>query len=485
MLRSNAVAESWPTSGVDLHLQLALTGGRRAGLEQALRDAVRTGRLAPLARLPPTRKLAAELGLSRGTVRAAYDQLIAEGYLTARQGSGTAVADVPQDRGDKPHSGHASAAPRHDLRPGNPDVSAFPTAAWLRSARRALNVAQASAFACADPRGRLELRAALAEYLGRARGVLARPELIVITNGYVQALALLASVLAENRMAAIAMEDPGVAFHREVARRHGATIAPLPVDNHGARTDLLSCSDFPAVGAVEVTPAHQYPTGETLHPSRRRALTEWARTAGALIIENDYDGEFRYDRQPVGAIQGAAPNHVAYLGTASKTLSPALRLGWMVLPPPLIEPVVDAKRHSDRATDAISQLTLADFITSHAYDRHIRASRLRYQRRRDLLLARIQSQSSLSPSGLSIHGIAAGLHALIKLPVGGPTESDVLHAAAAHGLAVGHLGDRWHIPGDHAQGIIVGYGTPSGHAYPAALDVLAHVLSTTCRRAGE
>jgi GntR family transcriptional regulator/MocR family aminotransferase len=475
------VAESRPTSGIDLHLELDRATGRRAGLEQALRTAVQTGRLAPETRLPATRKLAAELGLSRGTVRMAYDQLIAEGYLTARPGSGTTVARLSQHRQDPPHPDQAPATPRHDLRPGSPDVSAFPTAAWLRSTRRALGSAPAASYAYDDPRGRIELRTALAEYLGRTRGVLAQPELIVITNGYIQALALLARVLGEIGTATIAMEDPGVAFHRDVVRRNGSTVVPLPVDNRGARTDLLSTTDFPVVGAAEVTPAHQYPTGETLHPARRHTLTGWARSGGGLIIENDYDGEFRYDREPVGAVQGTAPDHVAYLGTASKTLSPALRLGWMVLPAHLIEPVIEVKRHSDRHTETIGQLTLADLIASHAYDRHIRACRLRYQRRRDLLLTRIQPPSSPSLSGLSIQGIAAGLHALIMLPTEGPTELEVRHEAAAHGLAVGYLGDRWHTPADHPQGIIVGYATPYQHAYPAALDALAHVLHNTSR----
>ncbi|MBV8932032.1 MAG: PLP-dependent aminotransferase family protein [Kutzneria sp.] len=447
-----------------------MSSGRRSGLERALRDAVRSGRLAPEVRLPATRVLAVELGLSRGTVRAAYDQLIAEGYLAARPGSGTVVAHRPQRQRDIRRRDRMPAAVRHDLRPGSPDPSTFPTAAWLRSARRALSVAPADAYGYGDPRGRIELRTALAEYLGRARGVLAHPDLVVISNGYVQALALLISALGETGATVTAMEDPGSAFHRDVVRRNGSTIVPLPVDHRGARTDLLGSSGFPPVGAVEVTPAHQYPTGETLHPTRRRALAEWARFTGGLVIENDYDGEFRYDRQPVGSIQGTCPEHVAYLGTVSKTLGPGLRIGWMVLPPRLVEPVVEAKRHSDHHTETIGQLTLADMITSHAYDRHVRACRLRYRHRRDVLL------SDVAASGFPVHGIAAGLHALIRLPAGGPTESDVLRVAEEHGLAVGCLGTRWHAPGDHPQGLVVGYGTPREHAYPAALDALAQVL---------
>ncbi|MEU6723082.1 PLP-dependent aminotransferase family protein [Nonomuraea wenchangensis] len=477
------MSNSWPTSGVDLHLELDPAIGRRAALEQALRAAIQTGRLAPHARLPASRNLAAELGLSRGTVRAAYDQLIAEGYLTARQGSGTAVARLPQRHTDSTAGRHDLASPglRHDLRPGHPDVSAFPTAAWLRSTRRALGSAAADTYTYDDPRGRIELRTALAEYLGRTRGVLAHPDLIMITNGYVQALALLSRVLSETGTATIATEDPGVAFHREVIRRNGSAIVPLAVDQRGARTDLLGTPGFPPVDAVEVTPAHQHPTGHTLDSQRRRTLIGWARSSGALIIENDYDGEFRYDRQPIGAIQGTAPDHVAYVGTVSKTLSPALRLGWIVLPHHLLEPLIETKRHSDRHTETIGQLALADFIACHAYDRHVRAGRLRYRRRRDLLLARLHAQPGRLPTDFSVHGIAAGLHVLISLPPGGPTEQQVLHTAAAHEVGVGHLGDRWHAPGDHPQGIIVGYGTPSERAYPAAVDALAHVLRITHR----
>lgn len=472
------MSKSWPISGVDLHLELDPATGRRAGLEQALRAAVQTGRLAPQARLPATRKLADALSLSRGTVKAAYDQLIAEGYLTARQGSGTVVARLPHRTAEDPGgpSDRASGRPRHDLRPGRPDVSAFPTAAWLRSTRRALGTATADAYAYGDPRGRIELRTALAEYLGRTRGVLAPPELIVITNGYVQALALLSRVLGKTApAAAIATEDPGVALHRDVIRYNGPAVVPIPVDPLGARTDLLGAPGYPQVDAVELTPAHQYPTGGTLGPERRRTLIDWARSNDGLVIENDYDGEFRYDRQPIGAIQGTAPDHVAYVGTVSKTLGPALRLGWIVSPRHLLEPLVEAKRHNDHHTESIGQLTLADFIACHAYDRHVRACRLRYKRRRDLLLSRLRSRPR-SPSGFSIHGVAAGLHVLISLPAGGPTEQDVLNAAAAQEVAVGRLGDRWHTPGDHPHGIIVGYGTPNEHAYPASLDALMHVL---------
>ncbi|WP_158841560.1 MocR-like pyridoxine biosynthesis transcription factor PdxR [Saccharothrix deserti] len=454
------MSQPWATSGVDLHLDLDPTTGRRSGLERALREAIRAGRLAPGARLPATRRLAVELGLARNTVAAAYDQLVAEGYLTARQGAGTQVAPLPRPATTATASGADAPRPRHDLEPGSPDVSGFPTADWLRATRRALAAAPASAHGYGDPRGRIELRTALAEYLGRTRGVQASPERIVVTSGYVQALSLLASVTD----GPVAMEDPGLRFHRDVVARTGREVVPLPVDELGARTP-------PDVAAAVVTPAHQYPTGVPLHPSRRHALTTWARTTGALLVEDDYDGEFRYDRQPLGAVQGTAPDHVAYAGSASKTLGPGVRLGWLVLPSRWVDPVVDAKLHTDHHTEVVGQLALADLIATHAYDRHIRGCRLRYRRRRDLLVRRLDG---LAERGVSVHGVSAGLHVLVEHP----DEAAVLARAAEHGVALSGLRQHWHNPGPAArQGVIVGYGTPAEHAYRAALDALALVLA--------
>ncbi|MGW3817296.1 MocR-like pyridoxine biosynthesis transcription factor PdxR [Streptomyces sp. NPDC005046] len=458
----------WSGVGVDLHLEPDASAGRRAGLERALRDAVRTGRLTPGTRLPATRRLATELGISRGTAKAAYDQLIAEGYLTARQGSGTEVAPLPADGAVAHVRAPRARAPRFDLRPGSPDVGTFPAAAWLRALRRAIATAPSLAYDYGDPRGRIELRTALSGYLGRARGVIAPPERIVITSGYVQGLALLTRLLDGGT---VAMEDPGLPFHRDVVRKSGGNVVPLTVDEHGARADGLAAL---GADAAVVTPAHQYPTGVTLHPERRRALTDWARTRDGLIIEDDYDGEFRYDRQPVGALQGMAPAHAVYLGTASKTLGPALRLGWMVLPPHLVEPVADIKLHSDHHTESIGQLALAEMIESHAYDRHVRACRLRYRRRRDQLLDRVGARRG-------VRGIAAGLHALVEVA----DESRVLARAEEEGLAVGRLGDHWHTPGDgRTQGLVVGYGTPRERMYPEALEVLGRVLEGAEGRRG-
>ncbi len=469
--------KSWATSSIDIHLPVDRGVGRRVALEQAVRMAVTSGRLTAGTRLPSTRALADHLDLSRGTVSAAYDQLVAEGYLVASRGAGTSVADLSWSSAQATPPPDTTWGPRYDLRPGRPDVTSFPVATWLRAARRALTGASASVFSYGDPQGRIELRRALADYLGRTRGVHASPAQIVLTSGYVQAIALLCQVLVRSGSSVVAMEDPNLPFHREVVRWAGARVMGLPVDEHGVDIDGLRGPDGGAVAAVVVTAAHQYPMGVTLHPDRRRELIRWARGSSALIIEDDYDGEFRFDRQPVGAIQELAPDCVAYLGSASKTLGPALRLGWMVLPAELVGPLVAAKLHSDYHSEAVGQLALAEMLTTYAYDRHVRSRRLRYRNRRDLLQSRFGPQTQFGAMGVRLQGISAGLHALLTLPAEGEAEREVCARAEASGVAIGRLGEHWHSAGPHPQGLIVGFGTPSDLVYPAALNALAEVLA--------
>ncbi|WP_431043904.1 PLP-dependent aminotransferase family protein [Streptomyces sp. P1-3] len=503
--------DSWATFGADLHLDLprgegAESGatasgaagrgaiGVRAALIRALRDAVRTGRLAPGTRLPSSRSLAADLGIARNTVADAYGELVAEGWLTARQGSGTRVARrvVPSEPAPPREPRPAGLAPRptYDLTAGSPDVSAFPRAAWLAAARRALTAAPHAAFGYGDPQGRPELRRVLAEYLARARGVRAHPERIVICAGFMQGLALLGRVLKERRgCPAVGIESYGLDFHRAVLARAGLRTVPLPVDEHGARTEYLA--SLPDVRAVLLTPAHQFPTGVPLHPDRRAAVVDWASRGGGLVLEDDYDGEFRYDRQPVGALQGLDPERVVYLGTASKSLAPALRLAWMVLPEQLMEEVLAVKRTGEWQSGGLDQLTLAEFIDSGAYDRHVRVMRMRYRRRRDQLVAALAERAP----HIKVTGIAAGLHAVLRLPPG--TERSVVRGAAWQGLALeglarfryadGPLGDGsdWTggpggLPGgpqgEGPDALVFAYGTPPDHAFAGALDALCRVL---------
>ncbi|MFC5238098.1 PLP-dependent aminotransferase family protein [Pseudonocardia zijingensis] len=472
------MASEWANpAGLDLHVDFDpdAAGGRRAGLELALRTAIRDGRLAPGARLPATRALAEELGVARGTVTAAYGQLVAEGYLAARRGAGTVVARAPdhgsRERGTRPEPPRV----RHDLYPGRPDVSAFPVQAWLNAARRVLPRVEPAAFALDDPRGRPELRTALAEYLGRTRGVVADPDDIVVTSGFLQALGLVARVLHDRGCTHVAMEDPCVPFHREVVRRAGPEVVPLPVDGVGA------AGSVPAdAGAVVLTPAHQAMLGVVLGPSRRRRLLDWAASTGGLLLEDDYDGELSHDRQRIGALQGMAPGHVAYAGTASKTLGPAVRLGWLVLPRRLVDAVAEAKFYADAQTESIGQLVLAELIHRHDYDRHVRAQRLKYRRRRAQLLRRLATEVP----AVRVHGAAAGVQVLLELPPGGPGEAEVVALAAGRGVRVAALGPAWHDQRAAAsrRGIVVGYATPADHAWAAALDALVDVLRSAFGR---
>ncbi|GAB7103933.1 PLP-dependent aminotransferase family protein [Streptomyces phaeofaciens JCM 4814] len=462
------MVESWATFGVDLHLEPSGPGLRR-GLTDALRDAVRGGRLAPGTRLPSSRSLAADLGIARNTVAAAYADLVAEGWLTARQGSGTKVADrsVAPSAGTVRHRTE-HRRPVYDLRAGSPDLASFPRTEWLRAARRALTTAPYDALGYGDPRGRVELRTALAGYLARARGVRADPERLVVCAGFTHALKLLAGVLKARGARTLAVESYGLDAHWRLAAAAGLPTVPLPFDERG--TDPGGLGDG---GGVLLTPAHQFPMGVPLHHDRRAAVVEWARRTGGLVLEDDYDGEFRYDRRPVGALQGLDPDHVVYLGTASKSLAPGLRLAWAVAPPGVAEEIAAAKGGVD-SCGALDQLTLAEFITSGGYDRHVRAARTRYRRRRDAL---VQVLAARAPR-VRVTGIAAGLHAVLRLPPG--TEEEVVRAAARLGLALDGLGPRHrhpHAAGEPPDALVVGYGTPPDHAWSGALDTLCTALS--------
>jgi GntR family transcriptional regulator/MocR family aminotransferase len=320
--------------------------------------------------------------------------------------------------------------------------------------------------------GRIELRSALAAYLGRARGVRLDPAQVLITAGTTQSLSLLFTTLAQAGRGSVAMEDPGFGFHRRIARHAGMTVLPLPVDADGAQPESLRETD---PSAVMVTPANQYPTGVTMHPSRRSQLIEWAVAADGLVIEDDYDSEFRYDRKPIGALQGTAPDRVAYLGSVSKTLGPGLRLGWMVLPNRLLAPVARSELLTTHGTDVTSQLTLARFLETHLYDRHIRAMRSRYRRRHELLTTTLHELSSPRHRYVA-GGTSAGGQAAVVLPDHGPDDDDVVALAAAEGLGLQTLRAHWHNPASGPKGLLVGFSRPPDRAYPAAIALLAGIL---------
>lgn len=471
--QTNSVADMRSATGVDLHLELA--GPKlRLGLTDALREAVRSGRLAPETRLPASRTLAADLGIARSTVTECYAQLVAEGWLTAQQGSGTRVAKRVEPRPDKATA--AQVLPRsrrttHDLLPGAEDFAEFPRTPWLAAARRALAAAPHSAFGYGDTLGRMELRVALADYLSRVRGVYAQPERIVICAGFHHGLSLIAQALEIQGAQAVAVEAYGLGIYRELLADAGLRIPPLLVDEHGARTDEMESMED--VSAVLLTPAHQFPTGVALSPDRRAAALDWARATGGLILEDDYDGEFRYDRTPVGALQGLDPERVVYFGTSSKSLAPALRVAWMVLPENLI-PAITAVKGRVEVVSVLEQLTLAEFITSGAFDRHVRSRRQHYRRRRDELVAALADRAP----GVRVRGMAAGLQAVLELPEG--TESRVLRAAASQGLIVSGMAEFCHPALDRNvavhDALVVNYSAISESSWEGALDALCSVM---------
>jgi GntR family transcriptional regulator/MocR family aminotransferase len=394
----------------EILIALARRGGRPMHLQiqHALRQAIRERHLRPGTAVPSTRTLARDLGVSRGVVVEAYDQLIAEGYLTTTRGSATRVTRLVR----------AAAAERVepeqkafelDFRPGHPDLRDFPRAAWRRSTRKALQMLEPSQLGYGDPRGTMELRSALAEYLARARGVVGSPHQLLVCTGCAQGLSIAARVLRKRGVKRIALEDPGHPEIRRIIIEAGLATIPVPVDEDGLKVGLLERA---RVQAVIVSPAHQNPLGSVLTPSRRQQLLTWASRSGGFIVEDDYDAEYRYDRTAVGALQGLAPERILYLGSASKILAPALRLGWLLVGGQLLEAAVDVKRSLDNGSPVMGQLTYAHFIRSGELDRHLRRMRRQYWSRRAALL---QALARHCP-GWTVHGAAAGLHLVAEPP---------------------------------------------------------------------
>ncbi|HTJ33684.1 MAG TPA: PLP-dependent aminotransferase family protein [Dactylosporangium sp.] len=462
------------TAATDLHLGVLdrdSNGPLHRQIERAIRAAVREGRLEVGSSLPPTRVLAAELGVSRGVVVAAYEQLVAEGYLTSQAGGYTRVSAGPEAAPvARPAPAPKRAASVVDFGYGRTDVSQFPRAAWLRSLRKVLTEAPSEHFGYTSGQGDQRLRAALAAYLNRVRGTVADPDDIVVCAGYAQAVALIVSVLGAETGArrAIAVEDPsGNDDVWPLARAAGFGLVGVPVGEHGIDVDAL---DAVEAEALVLTPSHQWPTGGVLSAEARAGVVRWAQRTGALVVEDDYDAEYRYDRAAIGAMQGLAPDRVAYVGSASKTLAPGLRLGWMLLPRRLVAPVVAAKVLADRGSPAIDQLALADFLAAGELDRHLRRMRPLYRRRRDALLAALgRHLPRFRPVG-----VAAGQHLVAWLPPG-LTEEAVERSAASVGVGVyGLRGYRLNGPGP--QGLIFGYASLSERAIDEGVALLAGAL---------
>jgi GntR family transcriptional regulator/MocR family aminotransferase len=462
---------------IEVLLSVRHGGPERLGrqIEDQLRRAIRDGALRPDARVPSTRDLADQLGVSRRVVVDAYAQLAAEGYLNLRQGARPRVSKAAvRAREVTAPSPDPVLPPRFDLRPCMPDVSMFPRRLWLRSVGEALRKMTDDDLGYGDPRGVPLLRSALADYLGRSRGVVCGPDQILITNGYTQGLGLVCQALAEHGARRIALEDPSNPEDRPLVARAGLEPVPIPVDGRGLRIDQLARS---GADAVVLTPAHQHPTGVVLSGSRRTELLAWLRERQAVAIEDDYDAEYRYDRAAVGALQGLDPDRVVYAGSLSKTIAPALRIGWLAVPAGLLDAVCAAKLCADRGTDRIEQHALADFLARGEVDRHIRRMRACYRRRRDAL---VEALGDALPEA-SISGVAAGLHVTVRLPEG-DDERAISEEAERRRLALETMNEyRWN-PTERAPTLVLGYGKlPEPAARPAVSELARAVRAARAR----
>jgi len=444
-------------------------------IEDQLRLAIRQKTLRPGSRMPSTRDLARELGVSRPIVVSAYEQLAAEGYLVLRQGTRPRVTDcagpcrTPAARAAPP-----TAGPRFDFRPGVPDLSAFPRTTWLRSMREALATMPDADLGYTDPHGSEVLRLALADYLGRVRGVVSDAARVVVTSGFHQGRMLVLRALAARGAKRIAVEDPCHAEPWEAIARAGLELVPIPVDADGIQVEALERSK---ADAVVLTPAHHYPTGAVLSGARRSAVLEWLRRHDAIAIEDDYDAEYRYDRAPVGALQALDAERIVYAGTASKTLAPALRLGWLVVPPRLIEAVSQQQSLADYGGPRIEQHAFADFLGRGELDRHLRRMRGRYRGRRDAL---VEAMRQVLPEA-GVCGIAAGLHAAIRLP-DGCDELAIRDEALRRGIALTAMSTYFLVPRAGSPTLLIGYARVSEPTIRAGVRELAAAIRAVRKR---
>ncbi|HXA54170.1 MAG TPA: PLP-dependent aminotransferase family protein [Solirubrobacteraceae bacterium] len=456
--------------GPELLIELDRGGELSLGeqLVGAIREGIRSGRLPAGMSLPSTRGLAAELGISRGVVSEAYGQLAAEGYLTTRQGAPVRVSAAARAATPRaPARSLLQSFPYH-FHPGLPDLAGFPRERWLRSLRAALRESPLDALGYGDPRGLPELREALTDYLGRVRGAAADTEQMTICAGFMQGFSLACIALRWHGVESIALEDPGWHVHRLIAEQAGLQVVPIPVDGEGLQVDALIDSD---AAVVVVTPAHQFPTGAVLSPARRAALVEWAEREERLIVEDDYDAEYRYDRVAVGALQGLAPEQVLYIGSASKRLAPGMRLGWMLAPSWLVWQLSTLKAVQDGGSEVVGQLALRDFIARGELDRHVRRMRARYQRRREALLEVLAAHLP----DAHVDGAAAGLFGLVTLP-DGVDEPALVKAAEALGVGMEGLSLHRFAPGG-PPGVLLGYGNLSEPAIAQGVRLLGEAYA--------
>jgi GntR family transcriptional regulator / MocR family aminotransferase len=462
-----------------LDLSATRPGPLHMRLAAAIRSAIRDGRLPMGAALPPSRMLAADLGVSRWTVTEAYGQLITEGYLTGKTGSATRVTWSPRP-GDEPRTDPARRLPAPTARPSSaagfdlasctPDLRAFPRRRWVEAIAAAAETAPFDRLSYSEPGGLPELRAVLAEHLNRSRGAAAEPGTISIVMGAGQGMSRLCRALLAAGHTAIGMENPGSPRLFQAAQEAGLELAPLPVDGDGLVVDALDGQ--PGLRAVCVGAARQIALGSPLAPRRRPALVAWARRVDGLIIEDDYLSEFSYDRPAPPVMQGTAKDRVALLGSMSQALGPTVGIGWVVAPRRWVR-AVRAEHEIQLLPPALNQLALVQLMQSGAYDRHLRASRQRYRARRNALLDALRRHLP----EYRLRGAEAGFELLIELPPG-TDETAILRAAARRGIELWSLHDMWLQPEPSEPGLLIGYGNIKDTAIDAAVAALAEVIRT-------
>ncbi|MGO9905869.1 MAG: PLP-dependent aminotransferase family protein [Solirubrobacteraceae bacterium] len=455
---------------MDILLTLDRTEPLRAQLERELRDAIRAGRLRAGSRLPPSRLLAEELEISRGVVVEAYSQLVAEGYLVARAGDGTRIAGgLAQQPPAAPASSAVASRIRYDLRSGIPDLAFFPRREWQSALSSALRELPDPALGYGSRRGLRQLRIGLSSYLGRVRAAVAEPDRVFITAGATHAMGLVWQTLGQRGAKRVAVEDPAWTPIPQTVAQAGLEPVPVRVDRHGLEVDELERAN---VDAVVLSPAHQYPTGTVLAPERRARLIAWARRRGALVVEDDYDSEYRYDREPIASLQGLAPDCVAYVGTVSKTLAPALRLGWVVVPSHLVGETAAQHGVARAVPSVLVQAAYAVLLERGEIDRHLRRTRRRYHARRNVL---IEALAKWLPDA-SVGGTAAGLHLIAWLPAG-TEESAIANAAAGRGVAIHTLHQDCAVAGSFPPALLLGYGLIVESAIPRAVEELGRAAA--------
>lgn len=469
--------------------------GRR--IVAAIKERIHGGAYRPGDRLPSSRAFAAEWGASRTTVTAAYGQLIAEGYLISRQGARPVVArGLAAPPGAAPESmpparalsGFAqrllalpAPAPREsfpvaDFRYGDLAGADFPVLAWRRALTKAA-LRRPARLRYADPQGEPALRAALQGYLWRARGIACSADDILVVNGSQQGLDLCARLLLDPGDRFL-MENPGYALARHAFLAAGGEAVPVPVDPDGLVTDAL-----PPARLVYVTPSHQYPLGGVLSAPRRRALLAWAASVDGYVVEDDYDGEYRHDVAPIPPVQTLNPQAVIYAGTVSKTLSPTLRLGYLVLPAALLQAFVEAKRLTDRHAPLLEQEALAELLASGAYERHVRSIRRRNAERRSIVLAALTESCG---QVVTVEGAETGLHLVVWLDgVPAAREGAIAQAARAAGVGLYPVSSLYDasVPRPETAGFVLGYAALEGDALRRGVAILAAILTQERRTA--